>query len=133
MSNFNINNIKIDSLTHELKINNKRLLRAHLNSFSKQKKTPTSTPAKFPVTPTHVATANTSKPSKRRGTLVLKEIPFQRLVREIAQEFKLDHRFQSTALQALQEAAEEHLDIAYSRMAVLFGSTVQSNGYIYSS
>lgn len=61
------------------------------------------TPRKFPVTPTHVTTAKTPKPSKPRGTLVLKEIhklqsstgfciprvTFQRLVREIAQEFKV--------------------------------------------
>ena len=41
--------------------------------------------------------------------LLLRKAPFQRLVREIAQEFKLDLRFQSTAVLALQEAAEAYL------------------------
>jgi histone H3 len=36
-------------------------------------------------------------------------LPFQRLVREIAQDFKTDLRFQSTAVMALQEAAEAYL------------------------
>lgn len=35
--------------------------------------------------------------------------PFQRLVREIAQEFIHDIRFQSTAISALQEATESYL------------------------
>jgi histone H3 len=34
---------------------------------------------------------------------------FQRLVREIAQDFKTDLRFQSSAIGALQEAAEAYL------------------------
>jgi len=33
----------------------------------------------------------------------------QRLVREIAQDFKTDLRFQSTAIAALQEASEAYL------------------------
>jgi histone H3 len=37
------------------------------------------------------------------------QLPFQRLVREIAQDFKTDLRFQSTAVMALQEAAEAYL------------------------
>ena len=36
-------------------------------------------------------------------------MPFQRLVREIAQDFKTDLRFQSKAILALQEAAESYL------------------------
>ncbi|XP_009975984.1 PREDICTED: histone H3.3-like [Tauraco erythrolophus] len=35
--------------------------------------------------------------------------PFQRLVREIAQDFKTDLRFQSSAVMALQEASEAYL------------------------
>lgn len=61
------------------------------------------------------------KPRRRRpGTLALQEIrryqrstellirklPFQRLVREIAQDFKEDLHFQSSAVVALQEASE---------------------------
>ena len=70
-------------------------------------------------------TANVAK-SKRRfrpGTVALREIrryqkgtdllirkqPFQRLVREVAQEFKSDLRFQSAAIAALQEASEAYL------------------------
>jgi histone H3 len=34
--------------------------------------------------------------------LLIRKLPFQRLVREIAQEFKQEVRFQSTAVQALQ-------------------------------
>ena len=41
--------------------------------------------------------------------LLIRKLPFQRLVREIAQEFKSDLRFQHTAVLALQEAAESYL------------------------
>ena len=36
-------------------------------------------------------------------------VRFQRLVREIAQDFKTDLRFQSSAIGALQEAVEAYL------------------------
>ena len=41
--------------------------------------------------------------------LLLRKLPFQRLVREVAQEFKSDLRFQSSAVLALQEACEAYL------------------------
>ena len=41
--------------------------------------------------------------------LLLRKLPFQRLVREIAQDFKSDLRFQSSAILALQEAAESYI------------------------
>lgn len=41
--------------------------------------------------------------------LLIRKIPFQRLVREIAQEFKADLRFQGSAILALQECAEAYL------------------------
>lgn len=41
--------------------------------------------------------------------LLIRKIPFQRLVREVAQDFKTDLRFQSSAIMALQEAAEAYL------------------------
>jgi len=41
--------------------------------------------------------------------LLIRKLPFQRLVREIAQDFKSDLRFQGTALVALQEATEAYL------------------------
>ncbi|EJD54532.1 histone-fold-containing protein [Auricularia subglabra TFB-10046 SS5] len=70
------------------------------------------------------ATGGVKKPHRfRPGTVALREIrryqkstellirklPFQRLVREIAQDFKTDLRFQSSAVMALQEAAEAYL------------------------
>ncbi|CAM6127456.1 unnamed protein product [Calypogeia fissa] len=45
---------------------------------------------------------------RRKGKARSKH-PFQRLVRELAQEFKADLRFQSHAVLALQEAAETYL------------------------
>jgi histone H3 len=41
--------------------------------------------------------------------LLIRKLPFQRLVREIAMDFKTDLRFQSTAILAMQEAAEAYL------------------------
>ncbi|CAI0408054.1 unnamed protein product [Linum tenue] len=41
--------------------------------------------------------------------LLIRKLPLQRLVREIAQDFKTDLRFQSSAVSALQEAAEAYL------------------------
>jgi len=70
------------------------------------------------------ATGGVKKPHRYRpGTVALREIrryqkstdllirklPFQRLVREIAQDFKNDLRFQGTAVLALQESAEAYL------------------------
>ena len=46
----------------------------------------------------------------QRGTgLLLKKLPFIRLVREIAQELILDIRFDKNAIPAIQEAAEQYL------------------------
>ncbi len=41
--------------------------------------------------------------------LLLRKLPFQRLVRDIAQDYKSDLRFQSSAVLALQEASEAYL------------------------
>jgi histone H3 len=41
--------------------------------------------------------------------LLIRRAPFQRLVREIAQEFKTDLRFHASAMEALQEATEAWL------------------------
>jgi len=41
--------------------------------------------------------------------LLIQKLPFQRLVREIAQDYKTDLRFQSNAVLALQEASEAYL------------------------
>ena len=41
--------------------------------------------------------------------LLIRKLPYQRLVREIAQDFKTDLRFQSAAIMALQEASEAYI------------------------
>ena len=46
---------------------------------------------------------------QKTSALLIQELPFQRLVREIAQDFKTDLRFQSAAILCLQEAAEAYL------------------------
>lgn len=46
---------------------------------------------------------------QRSTELLLRKLPFQHLVREIAQQSKTDLRFQSAAIAALQEAAEAYL------------------------
>ena len=46
---------------------------------------------------------------QKSSELLIRRLPFQRLVREIAQDFKTDLRFQSTAIMALQEATEAYL------------------------
>jgi histone H3 len=46
---------------------------------------------------------------QKNTELLMRKAPFQRLVREIACEIKSDLRMQSTALLALQEAAEAYL------------------------
>ena len=77
-----------------------------------------------PVARGHGAAGGVKKPHRYRpGTVALREIrryqkctdllirklPFQRLVREVAQEFKADLRFQGSAVLALQEASEAYL------------------------
>ncbi|XP_014927166.1 histone H3.3A-like [Acinonyx jubatus] len=47
--------------------------------------------------------------SQKSTALLFHELPFQRLVREVAQDFKTDLRFQSAAISALQEASEAYL------------------------
>lgn len=41
--------------------------------------------------------------------LLIRKLPFQRLVREIAADFQTDLRFQGSAISALQEASEAYL------------------------
>ena len=73
---------------------------------------------------TPVASGGVKKPHRfKPGTVALREIrkyqkstdllirklPFQRIVRDIASDYKSDLRFQATAVLALQEAAESYL------------------------
>ena len=46
---------------------------------------------------------------QKSSALLIRKLPFQRLVREIAQDFKTDLCFQSAAILCLQEAAEAYL------------------------
>ena len=46
---------------------------------------------------------------QERSKLLIRKLPFQQLVREIAQTFKQDVRFRSAALMALQEACAAYL------------------------
>ena len=46
---------------------------------------------------------------QKSSTLLIRKLPFQRLVREIAQDFKTDLRFQAAAILCLQEVAEAYL------------------------
>ena len=41
--------------------------------------------------------------------LLIRKLPFQHLVREIAMDYKSELRFQSAAIMALQEASEAYL------------------------
>ncbi|GJW13826.1 histone H3.3 [Tanacetum coccineum] len=50
-----------------------------------------------------------SETYQKATDLLIRKLPFQRLVREIAQDIKTDLRFQSHAVLALQEAAEAYL------------------------
>lgn len=46
---------------------------------------------------------------QKSTNMLIRKLPFQRLVREIAQDFKEDLRFQASSIMALQEAAEAYL------------------------
>lgn len=46
---------------------------------------------------------------QKSAELLIRKLPFQRLVKEIAQEFKSDLRFQAGAVLAIQEASEGYL------------------------
>ena len=46
---------------------------------------------------------------QKKTNLLIKRMPFARLVREIAQDFRQDLRFQNSAVGALQEVAEAYI------------------------
>ena len=46
---------------------------------------------------------------QRSTDLLLAQLPFQRLVREIAQDYRADHRFQRAAIKILQEVTEIYM------------------------
>ena len=49
------------------------------------------------------------RPYQKSTHFLIRKLPFQRLVREIAQDFKTDLKFQSAAIRTLQEASEAYL------------------------
>ena len=58
--------------------------------------------------------------------LLIRKLPFQRVVRDIAQNLKTDSRFQSAAIEALQEASEAFLTglMEHTNMAALHAKRV---------
>ena len=55
------------------------------------------------------ALATVGGKTRRYTELLIRKLPFQRLVKEVAQVINPDIRFQSTAVLALQEASEAYL------------------------
>ncbi|KFO19693.1 Histone H3.3 [Fukomys damarensis] len=79
------------------------------NSFPKKSyPLPSRDEAHCPLGPGTVALREIRRYQKSTE-LLIRKLPFQRLVREIAQDFKTDLRFQSAAIGALQEASEAYL------------------------
>jgi len=81
--------------------------------------TPASAGKRLPMTPSTNKRKNRFRPGtvalreirkyQKSTDLLIKKLPFARLVKEVAMTFRRDLRFQATALQALQEAAEMYL------------------------
>jgi len=66
--------------------------------------------AALKIKPTTIGVKKQDTRSYQKSTkLLIKKLPFQRLVREIVQNIKIDLRFQSCAVLALQMASEAHL------------------------
>ena len=84
--------------------------RKHLANKAARKTAPTTGGVKKPhrYRPGTVALREIRKYQKSTD-LLIRKLPFQRLVREIASEYKNDLRFQSSAVLALQEAAEAYM------------------------
>ncbi|KAL0222977.1 hypothetical protein P9112_002403 [Eukaryota sp. TZLM1-RC] len=84
--------------------------RKHLASKAARKAAPTTGGIKKPhrYRPGTVALREIRK-FQKSTELLIRKLPFQRLVREIAQEFGNELRFQQNAISALQEAAEAYL------------------------
>jgi histone H3 len=118
---------KIVSKTNQINLQNKSFKMARTKQTARKStggKAPRKQLATKAARKSAPATGGVKKPHRYRpGTVALREIrryqkstdllirklPFQRLVREIAQDFKSDLRFQGSAVLALQEAAEAYL------------------------
>lgn len=62
-----------------------------------------------PLTKTGTVALREIRRYQKSTELLIRKLPFQRLVREISQDFKTDLRFQSSAIGALQESVEAYL------------------------
>lgn len=84
--------------------------RKHLATKAARKLEPTAGGVKKPhrFKPGTVALREIRKYQKNTE-LIIRKLPFQRLVREIGNNFKADLRLQNSAIAALQEAAEAYL------------------------
>merc|ERR1711988_742476 len=80
------------------------------NKLKEQKDSPVAAGAKKPhrYRPGTVALREIRKYQKSTDML-MRKLPFQRLLREVAQEFKQDLRFQASTIAALQEASEAYV------------------------
>ena len=87
-----------------------KALRMHLATKAARKGAPVSGGVKKPhrYRPGTVALRQIRKYQKTTD-LLLHKAPFQRLIREIAMDYKSDLRYQSSAILALQEASEDYL------------------------
>ena len=91
--------------------NNKKATKKNEKKTTKKRTTPGSTPTQKKTRrrrPDTVALKEIKK-YQESTELLIRKLPFKRLVREIAQDFKTDMRFQSSAVLALQEAVEAYL------------------------
>ncbi|XP_055275719.1 histone H3.3C-like [Moschus berezovskii] len=71
------------------------------------------------------------RPYQKSTHLLIRKLPFQRLVREIAQDFKTDLKFQSAAIRTLQEASEAYLVVflefkQHSNLAKMYSQNKKS-------
>jgi histone H3 len=103
--------------------NNRKAPRTPLKRKAQAKQAPRTGQAEGLDPRTNLPRTQRTPPRFRPGTVALREIrkyqkstellirklPFQRLLREVAQDFKTDLRFQSHAVLALQEASEAYL------------------------
>jgi histone H3 len=94
-----LNNNKGNKALNQLKLNKAAAKKEGIKSVVKK-------PHRF--RPGTVALREIRKYQKSTELMIAK-MPFARLVKEIAQEYKPDIRFQSSAVCALQEASEAHL------------------------
>ena len=84
--------------------------RKHISNKAARKTAPNPAGVKKPrrFRPGTVALREIKK-YQRSTNLLIRKAPFRRLVRQIAQDFKRDLRFQCSAVAALQEAAEAYM------------------------